>query len=126
VAEEERGKVQKTIRYPSNVVCYKCGVQRVICRRWSADGRVLAEDQKNCQFYGILIGVVYGVKHGYGEIWDRWKERACKRGLAVGKDTDVVEALASETLNECGGSEMLHAFMWMTDRMKRSVVDVEE
>ena len=26
VAEEERGKVQKTIRYPSNVVCYKCGV----------------------------------------------------------------------------------------------------
>jgi len=68
VAEEERGKVQKTIRYPSNVVCYKCGVPRVICRRWSADGRVLAEGQKDCQFYGILIRVVYGVKHGYSEI----------------------------------------------------------
>ena len=74
VAEEERGKVQKTIRYPSNVVCYKCGVPQVICRRWSADGRVLAEGQKDCQFYGILIGVVYGVKHGYSDIGTNGKK----------------------------------------------------
>ena len=110
-AEEERRKVQKTIRYPSNVVCYKCGVPRAICRRWSADGRVLAEGQQDCQFYGILIGVVYGVKHRYGGIWDRWKERACRRGLTVGTDKDVMEALASETSSDCGGSEMLYAFM---------------
>lgn len=125
-AEEERRKVQKTIRYPSNVVCYKCGVPRVICRRWSADGRVLAEGEKDCQFYGILIGVVCGIKHGYSEIWAKWKERACRRGLTMETEREVVAALASETPSERGGSEMLHAFMWMTDRMQRPVVEAKE
>ena len=126
MAEEERRQVQKTIRYPSNVVCYKCGVPRVICRRWSADGQVLAEGQQDCQFYGILIGVVYGVKHGYGEIWKGWKERACRRGLKVEREQDVIGALASETSGEYGGSEMLYTFMWITDRLKGVAVDIEE
>ena len=110
-ADEERGKVQKTIRYPSNVVCYKCGVPRVICRRWSADGRVVADGQQDCQFYGILIGVVYGIKYGYVRIWEEWKERAGRRESTVGTDRDVVATLASKVSGECGGSEMLHAFI---------------
>ena len=41
-------------------------------------------------------------------------------------DRDVVVALASETSSECGGSEMLHAFMWMTDRIKQPAVGAKE
>lgn len=118
VAEEERRKVQKTIRYPSNVVCYKCGVPRAICRRWSADGRVVVDGQQDCQFYGILIGVVYGMKYGYVQVWEKWKERAWRRGLRVGTDRDVVATLASRVPGECGGSEMLDAFMWFTDQIR--------
>jgi len=40
-------------------------------------------------------------------------------------DRDIVAALAGETSSECGGSEMLDAFMWMTDRMKPAVVGVK-
>jgi superfamily II DNA helicase RecQ len=118
IAEEERRKVQKTIRYPSNVVCYKCGVPRVVCRRWSADGRVVVDGQQDCQFYGILIGVVYGIKYGYVQVWDKWKERAWKRGLTVSTDREVVATLASKVSGEYGGSEMLDAFMWLTDRIQ--------
>ena len=58
--------------------------------------------------------------------WDKWKERACRRGLTMETDRDVVVALASETSSECGGSEMLHAFMWITDRIKQPAVGAKE
>lgn len=116
-AEQERQMVQKTIRYPSNVVCYRCGVPRTICRRWSANGRVLAEGGAECQFFGILIGVVIGIKHGYRSAWEEWSRRACRRGLGVEDGISITEALARTGSDEGGGSELLHAFMWLTDRI---------
>ena len=32
-AEEERRRMQRSIKYAANVVCYKCGVPKVICQR---------------------------------------------------------------------------------------------
>jgi superfamily II DNA helicase RecQ len=47
-AEEERRVVQRSIRYPGNVVCYKCGVPKVICQRWSANRRVPVDGCGDC------------------------------------------------------------------------------
>jgi len=124
-AEQERQIVQRTIRYPSNVVCYKCGVPRTICRRWSADGRVLAEGGAECQFFGILIGVVIGIKHGYRAAWEEWRRRAGRRGLGVEEGVSITEALARTGPNEGEGSELLHAFMWLTDRIEERGVETE-
>jgi hypothetical protein len=57
--------MQRWIRYAANIVCYKCGVPKVVCQRWSADGRVPAGEHTDCQYFGVLIGVVVGIKHGY-------------------------------------------------------------
>jgi hypothetical protein len=62
--------MQRWIKYPGNVVCYKCGVPKIICQRWSADGRVPEDGHDDCQDFGILIGVVVGIKHAYGDVWD--------------------------------------------------------
>ena len=71
-AERERTHMQKTIKFPQSHVCFKCGVPRLICERWSSDGwaRVHDEDGKGveCQFYGVLLGVTYGVKHAYPQV----------------------------------------------------------
>jgi hypothetical protein len=79
-AERERAHVQKTIKFPQSHVCFKCGVPRLICERWSSDGRarVYDEDGKGveCQFYGVLLGVTYGVKHAYLQVWKRWFDKA--------------------------------------------------
>ena len=65
--ERERAHVQKRIKLPQSHVCFKCGVPRLICERWSSDGRARVHDEDGkgveCQFYGILLGVTYGVKH---------------------------------------------------------------
>jgi hypothetical protein len=40
--------------------------------------RVYDEDRKGveCQFYGVLLGVTYGVKHAYPGVWKRWFDKA--------------------------------------------------
>jgi hypothetical protein len=40
--------------------------------------RVYDEDRKGveCQFYGVLLGVTYGVKHVYPGVWKRWFDKA--------------------------------------------------
>jgi hypothetical protein len=68
-AEREQAHMQKTIKFPQSHVCFKCGVPHLICERWSSDrrARVHDEDGKGVeyQFYGILLGVTYRVKHAY-------------------------------------------------------------
>ena len=97
--------MQRSIKYAANVVCYKCGVPKVVCQRWSADGRVPAERHADCQYYGVLIGVVIGIKYGYPIAWEEWQ-----RG--------TVRVLGSEAVGEEGGSELVHAFAWLTNRVE--------
>ena len=48
----------------------------MIYERWSSDGRVRVYDKDRkeveYQFYRVLLGVIYGVKHAYPEAWKRW------------------------------------------------------
>ena len=100
--ERERQIVQRSIRYPSGQVCYRCGIPRTICEGWSGDGRVRevreGGEQRACQFYGVLIGVVYAAKHGYPEIWQSWFEVARR-------DADW-------------GCQIGRAFMWITEEIE--------
>ncbi len=75
-AEQERrvASSKRGIVFEKGVVCYQCGVPRSICERWVSDS-VVASGQ-SCQFYGVLIGVVYGIKHAYLDVWRGWFERA--------------------------------------------------
>jgi superfamily II DNA helicase RecQ len=95
-AERERKYAQRAVKFPQSQVCFKCGVPRLICDRWSSDGRARVYDEEGmeveCQFYGLLLGVIYGVKHAYPDIWKRWFEAAKRDG---GWRGDMVEFLGS-------------------------------
>lgn len=117
-AEEERRGMQRSIKYAANVVCYKCGVPKVVCQRWSADGRVPAERHADCQYYGVLIGVVIGIKYGYPIAWEEWQRRMQRRGVDIEQAGGTVRVLGSEAVGEEGGSELVHAFAWLTNRVE--------
>jgi superfamily II DNA helicase RecQ len=117
-AEEERRRMQRWIRYAANVVCYKCGVPKVVCQRWSADGRVPAGEHTDCQYFGVLIGVVVGIKHGYPGVWEEWQRRMVRRGANIEQVEETIKVLGSEAVGQEGGSELVHAFIWLTSRVE--------
>lgn len=115
-ANEERAHVQKTIRIQSNVACFKCGIPHEICNRWDDGFRLTNRD---CQFFGILIGVVYGVKHAHPDIWAEWVQRARRRNVAVDSDAQIMSHLGSEAKGAGTESvQLLQAFIWMTTRLE--------
>jgi superfamily II DNA or RNA helicase len=116
-AERERAHVQRTIKFPQSHVCFKCGVPRLMCERWSSDGRARVHDEDGkgvgCQFYGVLLGVTYGVKHAYPEVWKRWSDKA--KGDAQWKG-NMVEFLGSSIEGDEGlGCQVGQAFMYCTE-----------
>ena len=110
--------MQRSIKYAANVVCYKCGVPKVVCQRWSADGRVPAERHADCQYYRVLIGIVIGIKYGYPIAWEEWQWRMQRRGVDIEQAGGTVRVLGSEAVGEEGGSELVHAFAWLTNRVE--------
>jgi hypothetical protein len=117
-AEAERKRVQRSIKFSPDVGCYKCAVPRVICDGWTADGQSRSGSE-SCQFFGISIGVVYGVKDGYPGIWGRWVDMIRRRGETVRSEVEIEQFLA-RAIGKGGSddSELLQAFMWMTRRME--------
>lgn len=116
-AERERAHVQRTIKFPQSHVCFKCGVPRLMCERWSSDGRARVHDEDGkgvgCQFYGVLLGVTYGVKHAYPEVWKRWSDKA--KGDAQWRG-NMVEFLGSSMEGDEGlGCQVGRAFMYCTE-----------
>ncbi|KAI7148150.1 hypothetical protein KC316_g15819, partial [Hortaea werneckii] len=118
MAEEERRVLQRSIKYPGNMVCYRCGVSKVICQRWSADGRVPATEFDRCQFFGVLIGVVVGIKHAYPPVWERWLQQMDRRGAVVRSTEELVRLLGHEAESRSGTTELVHAFMWLTEQVR--------
>jgi superfamily II DNA helicase RecQ len=118
-AEAERSKAQRTVKFAQNAGCFKCGVPRTICQRWTADGRSQSGTD-NCQFFGIILGVVYGVKHRCPEIWEGYIERIRQRGVVIDSVEAAVKFWGQATKRDgLEGNEGLEAFMWSTGRMER-------
>ena len=116
-AERERKYAQRAVKFPQSQVCFKCGVPRLICDRWSSDGRARVYDEEKreveCQYYGVLLGVIYGVKHAYPKIWKRWFEAAKRDGRWRG---NMVEFLGSSLEGDEGlGCQIGRAFMYCTE-----------
>ncbi|KAI6957743.1 hypothetical protein KC332_g17517 [Hortaea werneckii] len=120
MAEAERRVLQRSIKYPGNMVCYRCGVSKVICQRWSADGRVPASEFDRCQFFGVLIGVVVGIKHAYPPVWGRLVQQMERRGVVVRPIEELVRFLGQEAEGSPGYTELVHTFMWLTERVGSS------
>ena len=88
-AERERKRWQGKggIRYTWGVACYRCGVPQNMCNR--SDPRGGSQSGGACQYYGILIGVVVGIKHGYPTIWQQWWERIQRQEAGLDYETVV-------------------------------------
>ncbi|KAI6787196.1 hypothetical protein KC361_g9560 [Hortaea werneckii] len=121
MAEEERRVLQRSIKYPGNMVRYHGGVSKVLCQRWSADGRVPATEFDRCQFFGVLIGVVVGIKHAYPPVWERWRQQMGRRGVVVRPTEELVRFFGQEAEGSPGDTELVHAFMWLTERVGSSI-----
>lgn len=115
--DRERVHVQRTVKFPQSHVCFKCGVLRLICERWSSDGRarVHDEDRKEveCQYYSVLLGIVYGVKHAYPDVWKRWFDKARGDAQWIG---NMVQFWGSPIEGDEGmGCQVGRAFMYCTE-----------
>ena len=116
-AERERKYAQQAVKFPQSQVCFKCGMPRLICDRWSSDGqaRVYNKERREveCQFYRVLLGVIYGVKHACPDIWKRWFKAAKWDRRWRG---DMVEFLGSSLEGDEGlGCRIGRAFMYCTE-----------
>jgi hypothetical protein len=87
----------------------------MLCDRWTADGQHVKEGEA-CQFFGVLIGVIYGIKHAYPEIWNNWVRRASRQASEQLDNDEAIERFLGKPWNNDGiaSNGLLQAFMWMT------------
>jgi hypothetical protein len=69
---------------------------------------VPAGEHTDCHYFGVLIGVVVGIKHG----------RMVRRGANIEQVEETMKVLGSEAVGQEGGSELVHAFIWLTSRVE--------
>lgn len=117
-AEAERKMVQRNIRLGRNAGCFKCMAPRQICEQWTAEGKY-PSGINNCQFYGVVIGVVCGIHFGYEEVWSEWIEKRNGDGIDVSSLAKIQEYWA-KAIGEDGFemNNLVDAFMWMVDRVE--------
>ena len=124
-AEQERKGAQRRIRYEQYAGCVKCGLPFAVCSRWTAKqegGGWVMKAGGWCQFYGILFGVLYGVKWGRREIWGRFIERLRGRGVDIEREEAILGYLGGR---EKGGEQVEGARVaWEVLRIIRQVESI--
>lgn len=117
-AEMERKRWQGAggIKYTWGVACYRCGVPQSICRR--SDERGISQSGGQCQFFGVVIGVVVGIKHGFPEVWQQWLRRMQREGVELDDRTVVQWMGGGDAIGTFRCSRLLAAFMWMVQRVE--------
>ena len=70
------------------------------------------------QYYGILIGVVVGIKHGYPTIWQQWWERIQRQEAGLDHETVVPWLGGPDAIEHFPCSRLVVAFMWMVQRIE--------
>src|SRR5579871_5449988 len=85
LADSERQKAQRTIKFQPYSGCFKCGVPQDICNRFEGNenGGFRIIEGKSCQFFGVVFGILFGVKHGYRMVWDDWMTRLSEANVDV-------------------------------------------
>jgi len=66
----------------------------------------------------VLIGVVVRIKHRYRVVWKEWQRQIVRRGANVEQVEEITRVLGSEAVGQESGSELVHAFVWLTERVE--------
>ena len=77
-----------------------------------------AGEHTDCQYFGVLIGVVVGIKYGYPGVWEEWQRRMVRRGANIEQVEETIKVLGAEAIGQEGGSELVHAFIWLIGRVE--------
>jgi hypothetical protein len=86
-AGKEVERRRRRIRLESSSCCWKCRCLQSMCNRFDEEGK--CDTGKWCQFYGILMAVVFGMKFGFPGIWDGWNRRLGFMGIDVSSKDEV-------------------------------------
>ncbi|KAH7010561.1 hypothetical protein B0J12DRAFT_557654, partial [Macrophomina phaseolina] len=119
-AEMERREIQGRIVFERYSGCFHCGVPQELCGRWESNRkggfrRVGGE----CQFFGVMLGVLYGIKHGYPAVWQRWEQRLRGAGIDVESEGVVMQYLGRRWKEgEVESNKLVWEFLWITGRVE--------
>jgi superfamily II DNA helicase RecQ len=120
MAENERQIAQRRIRFDAYSACFKCGVPQDICERFEDNGcgGFRMKDGVSCQYFGVVFGMLYGVKHGYFGIWEDWMSRLKGMGVDVEDDGKLLKYLGSRR-EDWGyqSSRLIWEFLWVMERL---------
>jgi superfamily II DNA helicase RecQ len=109
----------RRVHYDKHIVCFRCGISREICYRWSADGRQRAEPERACQFYGVLAGIVGSVPLAYPSLWQQWQRMAVSQGWIARSSDDLVPFWGQKhDMDGQQGSQLQATFIWLTERFE--------
>ncbi len=124
LAESERQVAQGSIRFQDYSGCFKCGVPQDICESFEDNGRggFRKIPGRECQFYGVIFGILYGIKHGYGAIWNSWMWRMREEGVDINDDRKLFTYLGRRR-EEFGyqSSILIWEFKWVIERLRNVV-----
>jgi superfamily II DNA or RNA helicase len=114
-AEEERKRWQNKggIRYEWGIACYKCGLPPSMCSR-SNDAGIIQKGGL-CQFWGVVIGVVIGIKHGFPPIWQQWIHQQQRAGECL-DEVSTIQWMGRRD-EKMGCSRVLAAFVQMAQEV---------
>jgi superfamily II DNA/RNA helicase len=107
------------IRFKDCSACGKCGVPQSMCNRYGENGKggyVRVNGQ--CQWYGIMASMVFGLRHAYRELWESWMDRLAQDGVDGRSDKAVEEYLGQRRdRGQLQGSNLAFEYLWITERI---------
>jgi hypothetical protein len=99
-------------------------VPQDICDRFEDNGLggFRTKDGGSCQFYGVVLGVLYGAKYGFRNIWDRWMLRLSCMGINVDDNEEVFRYLARRR-EDWGyqSTNLIWEFLWVVERLQNKI-----
>lgn len=117
--------MQSTIRFDKYSGCFNCGAPQEICNRWESNGRRgwVRRIGGECQFSGVMAGALYGIKHGYPEVWERWRQELEMMGVYINSEGDIVGYLGRRWKeDEFESNRLVWAFTWQMNRIESLIV----
>src|ERR1700760_4358046 len=110
--------------------CFRCGVPQSICQRFESNGKrgyIIKKDTRvDCQFYGVVFGVICGVKVGQSEIWRKWVERMRSKSIevAIGREMslEVLKYLGNRVeIGRLESNKLMIEFLWMAEEIRDKI-----
>ncbi|KAF2137379.1 uncharacterized protein K452DRAFT_361918 [Aplosporella prunicola CBS 121167] len=118
-AYKEVLEIERAIYFARELVCYRCGVPKIICDQWVESNAVDKNFKrstilKGCAFPGLVLETMYGIKQARKDVWERWLERLVSKdilhtnpdGSCKERREPLVQHLCQEAKEEQVGREL--------------------